>query len=73
MKTFPQKTPNFLCMYDNIPPHAAMFPDLNPVEHIWDQLKSRLDDCIRPPSDLTELHEALFMSLCQCLIVTAPQ
>ncbi|KAL1268458.1 hypothetical protein QQF64_033821 [Cirrhinus molitorella] len=26
----------------------AMSPDLNPTEHVWDQLKQRLDDCTPP-------------------------
>uniref|UniRef100_A0A671XTI5 Reverse transcriptase domain-containing protein n=1 Tax=Sparus aurata TaxID=8175 RepID=A0A671XTI5_SPAAU len=37
----------------------AMSPDLNPIEHVWDQLKQRLDDRIPPPRDLAELRVAL--------------
>uniref|UniRef100_A0A4W6FIN2 Tc1-like transposase DDE domain-containing protein n=1 Tax=Lates calcarifer TaxID=8187 RepID=A0A4W6FIN2_LATCA len=37
----------------------AMSPDLNPIEHIWDQLKQRLDDRTPPPRDLAELRVAL--------------
>lgn len=37
----------------------AMSPDLNPIEHVWDQLKQRLDDRTPPPRDLAELRVAL--------------
>uniref|UniRef100_A0A3P8RRW3 Tc1-like transposase DDE domain-containing protein n=1 Tax=Amphiprion percula TaxID=161767 RepID=A0A3P8RRW3_AMPPE len=37
----------------------AMSPDLNPIEHVWDQLKQRLDARTPPPCDLAELHVAL--------------
>uniref|UniRef100_A0A3P8TXJ3 Tc1-like transposase DDE domain-containing protein n=1 Tax=Amphiprion percula TaxID=161767 RepID=A0A3P8TXJ3_AMPPE len=37
----------------------AMSPDLNPIEHVWDQLKQRLDARTPPPRDLAELHVAL--------------
>uniref|UniRef100_A0A3P9M0B1 Tc1-like transposase DDE domain-containing protein n=1 Tax=Oryzias latipes TaxID=8090 RepID=A0A3P9M0B1_ORYLA len=37
----------------------VMFPNLNPRERVWDQLKQRLDDRSPPPSDLTELHVEL--------------
>ncbi|KAL1276870.1 hypothetical protein QQF64_023543 [Cirrhinus molitorella] len=37
----------------------AMSPDLNPIEHVWDQLKQRLDDRSPPPRDLAELRVAL--------------
>uniref|UniRef100_A0A8C7YJP9 Tc1-like transposase DDE domain-containing protein n=1 Tax=Oryzias sinensis TaxID=183150 RepID=A0A8C7YJP9_9TELE len=48
---------------NNAPPHlphlAAVISDLNPMEHVWDQLKQRLDDCTPTPSDLAELHVTL--------------
>uniref|UniRef100_A0A3B4XCL7 Tc1-like transposase DDE domain-containing protein n=1 Tax=Seriola lalandi dorsalis TaxID=1841481 RepID=A0A3B4XCL7_SERLL len=37
----------------------AMSPDLNPIEHVLDQLKQRLDDRTPPPRDLAELRVAL--------------
>uniref|UniRef100_A0A671XWD2 Tc1-like transposase DDE domain-containing protein n=1 Tax=Sparus aurata TaxID=8175 RepID=A0A671XWD2_SPAAU len=37
----------------------AMSPDLNPIEHVWDQLKQRLDDRTPPPRDLAELRVAV--------------
>uniref|UniRef100_A0A3B5A889 Tc1-like transposase DDE domain-containing protein n=1 Tax=Stegastes partitus TaxID=144197 RepID=A0A3B5A889_9TELE len=37
----------------------AMSPDLNPIEHVWDQLKQRLDDRTPPLRDLAELRVAL--------------
>uniref|UniRef100_A0A3Q1CD29 Tc1-like transposase DDE domain-containing protein n=1 Tax=Amphiprion ocellaris TaxID=80972 RepID=A0A3Q1CD29_AMPOC len=37
----------------------AMSPDLNPTEHVWDQLKQRLDARTPPLRDLAELHVAL--------------
>uniref|UniRef100_A0A3P8TVP2 Tc1-like transposase DDE domain-containing protein n=1 Tax=Amphiprion percula TaxID=161767 RepID=A0A3P8TVP2_AMPPE len=41
----------------------AMSPDLNPIEHIWDQLKQRLDARTPPPHDLAELRVALVEEL----------
>uniref|UniRef100_A0A3B3ZZP0 Tc1-like transposase DDE domain-containing protein n=1 Tax=Periophthalmus magnuspinnatus TaxID=409849 RepID=A0A3B3ZZP0_9GOBI len=37
----------------------AMSPDLNPIEHVRDQLKQRLDGRTPPPRDLAELRVAL--------------
>uniref|UniRef100_A0A3P8U4P3 Tc1-like transposase DDE domain-containing protein n=1 Tax=Amphiprion percula TaxID=161767 RepID=A0A3P8U4P3_AMPPE len=37
----------------------AISPDLNPIEHVWDQLKQRLDARTPPPRDLAELRVAL--------------
>uniref|UniRef100_A0A3B5AD51 Tc1-like transposase DDE domain-containing protein n=1 Tax=Stegastes partitus TaxID=144197 RepID=A0A3B5AD51_9TELE len=51
----------------------AMFPDLNPIEHVWDQLKQRLDHRTPPPRDLAELHVALVLksSLLQEMTTTS--
>ena len=38
-------------------PHCP--PDLNPLEHGWDQLKRRLQACARQPRDLPELRVAV--------------
>uniref|UniRef100_A0A3B3R2W7 Tc1-like transposase DDE domain-containing protein n=1 Tax=Paramormyrops kingsleyae TaxID=1676925 RepID=A0A3B3R2W7_9TELE len=37
----------------------SMSPDLNPIEHVGDQLKQRLEDRTPPPRDLAELCVAL--------------
>uniref|UniRef100_A0A3B5AE73 Tc1-like transposase DDE domain-containing protein n=1 Tax=Stegastes partitus TaxID=144197 RepID=A0A3B5AE73_9TELE len=38
----------------------AIPPDLNPIQHVWDQLKQRLDDRTPPPPcHLAELRVAL--------------
>uniref|UniRef100_A0A3B4ZU60 Tc1-like transposase DDE domain-containing protein n=1 Tax=Stegastes partitus TaxID=144197 RepID=A0A3B4ZU60_9TELE len=37
----------------------AMSPDLNPIEHVWDQLKQRLDDRTPSPRNLAELRVAI--------------
>uniref|UniRef100_A0A3B3I8E1 Tc1-like transposase DDE domain-containing protein n=1 Tax=Oryzias latipes TaxID=8090 RepID=A0A3B3I8E1_ORYLA len=35
----------------------AMSPNLNPVEHVWAQLKQRMDDYTPPLSNMVELVE----------------
>ena len=37
----------------------TMSADLNPIEHVWDQLKQTPDDRTPPPCDLAELCVAL--------------
>lgn len=37
----------------------ALSPDLNPIEHVWDQLKQRIDARPEPPRDLAQLRVAL--------------
>uniref|UniRef100_A0A3B3HDM3 Tc1-like transposase DDE domain-containing protein n=1 Tax=Oryzias latipes TaxID=8090 RepID=A0A3B3HDM3_ORYLA len=52
----------------------AMTPDLNPIEHVWNYLKQRMDDRTPPPTDLKELCAALvedeelktLLSCCHC-------
>ena len=54
------------------PPQSA---DLNPIEHLWHHLKTRLGDYDRPPSGIAELWERVEKewneipaSICQNLI-----
>ncbi|XP_018369529.1 PREDICTED: acetylcholine receptor subunit alpha-like [Trachymyrmex cornetzi] len=39
--------------------HPAVSPDLNPVEHVWDLMGSRLRDYPRQPTTLAELEKIL--------------
>ena len=34
-------------------------PDLNPIEHLWDNLDTRVQQCQNPPGNVNELKEAL--------------
>jgi len=39
--------------------HPACSPDLNPIEHVWDEMGRRLRDRDVPPRNLEELEENL--------------
>ena len=34
-------------------------PDLNPIEHLWDNLDTRVRQLQNPPGNVNELHDAL--------------
>ena len=57
----------------------AQSPDLNPIEHLWSELKRRLSGYPEAPKGMTELWErveveweAIDKSVCQKLISSMP-
>ncbi|KAH0821160.1 hypothetical protein GEV33_001631 [Tenebrio molitor] len=65
---------NFILMQDNAKPHTAgitrnflqergiqvmVWPDLNPIEHVWDQLDRRVRKRRNPPLTIQELTQVL--------------
>ena len=42
----------------SVSPWPSQSPDLNPIEHLWKQIKKRLD--AKPCKDLEELKAAIF-------------
>nr|KAF6387391.1 hypothetical protein mMyoMyo1_007893 [Myotis myotis] len=45
-------------------------PDLNPIEHLWDQVKRAIRQLVLQPSDLTELDSAIHQAWCQIPLIT---
>lgn len=40
--------------------HPPMYPDLNPIEHLWDMMERRLKNHRRQPTTIADLDEALY-------------
>nr|KAF6387375.1 hypothetical protein mMyoMyo1_007881 [Myotis myotis] len=49
------------------PPQA---PDLNPMEHLWDEVKRAIRQLVPQPSNLTELDSAIHQAWCQIPRIT---
>nr|KAF6355158.1 hypothetical protein mMyoMyo1_011357 [Myotis myotis] len=45
-------------------------PDLNPIEHLWDEVKKAIRQLVPQPSNLTELDNAIHQALCQIPRIT---
>ena len=61
-------------------PWPAQSPDLNPIEHPWQQLKQRLGECPEPPKGILELWkragkewEGIPASRCRDLVKSMPR
>lgn len=61
-------------------PWPAQFPDLNPIEHLWSEVKRKLNKFETPPKGLLELWErieatrnAITPQICQNLIASMPR
>ena len=53
-------TQNFLTANNiNTLPWPSLSPDLNPIEHIWDELDRRVRAWVNPPANLHQLFQAL--------------
>ena len=46
-------------MDDNARPHRAMSPDMNPIEHLWDDIGRKINDRFPACQNLQELCDAL--------------
>nr|KAF6378858.1 hypothetical protein mMyoMyo1_009748 [Myotis myotis] len=45
-------------------------PDLNPIEHLWDEVKRAIRQLVPQPSNLTELDSAVHQAWCQIPRIT---
>nr|KAF6360109.1 hypothetical protein mMyoMyo1_011067 [Myotis myotis] len=45
-------------------------PDLNPIEHLWDEVKRAIRQLVPQPSNLTELDSAIHQAWCQIPHIT---
>nr|KAF6369106.1 hypothetical protein mMyoMyo1_010511 [Myotis myotis] len=45
-------------------------PYLNPIEHLWDEVKRAIRQLVPQPSNLTELDSAIHQARCQILLIT---
>nr|KAF6336831.1 hypothetical protein mMyoMyo1_012050 [Myotis myotis] len=45
-------------------------PDLNPIEHLWDEVKRAIRQLVPQPSNLTELDSAIHQAWCQIPRIT---
>nr|KAF6349142.1 hypothetical protein mMyoMyo1_011698 [Myotis myotis] len=45
-------------------------PDLNPIEHLWDEAKRAIRQLVPQPSNLTELDSAIHQAWCQIPRIT---
>nr|KAF6341537.1 hypothetical protein mMyoMyo1_011953 [Myotis myotis] len=45
-------------------------PDLNPIEHLWDEVKRAIRQLVPQPSNLTELDSAIHQAWCQISRIT---
>ena len=50
----------FLAQHNiNVLEWAAMSPDMSPIEHLWDELKRRVNARAQSPTNVNQLREAV--------------